>query len=68
LGYNLQKNQLGNMAESVRIFISGQNLLTITGYSGLDPAFVNSNIWSRSMDGGTFPNPYSITFGAQISF
>lgn len=68
LGYNLQKNQLGNMAESVRIFISGQNLLTITGYSGLDPAFVNGNIWSRSMDGGTFPNPYSITFGAQISF
>lgn len=68
LGYNLPKSVLGNVFSNVRLYVNAQNLITFTSYSGLDPEFLNTNIWDRSYDGGAFPNPYGVTFGAQISF
>ncbi|MCD8262380.1 MAG: hypothetical protein LUD15_13625 [Bacteroides sp.] len=68
LGYNLPKSLLKNVFHNIRIYVNGQNLLTFTSYTGLDPEFLNSNIWMRGYDGGAFPNPKGVTFGAQISF
>ncbi len=68
LGYNLPKSILGNAIDNVRFYINAQNLITFTGYKGLDPEFLNANIWERSYDGGFFPNPRAVTFGAQITF
>ncbi|OJV86519.1 MAG: SusC/RagA family TonB-linked outer membrane protein [Bacteroidia bacterium 44-10] len=68
LGYSLPKAILGKTFESVRVYVNAQNLITFTSYKGLDPEFLNTNIWDRSYDGGYFPNPYGVTFGAQISF
>lgn len=68
LGYNFPKKLIGKHIGSLRLFVNGQNLLTFTGYTGLDPEFVNKSIWERSYDGGAYPNPYGVTFGAQISF
>lgn len=68
LGYSLPKSILGKTFESVRVYVNAQNLITFTSYKGLDPEFLNTNIWDRSYDGGYFPNPYGVTFGAQISF
>jgi len=68
LGYNLPKSLLKNVFSGVRVYVNAQNLLTFTSYTGLDPEFLNSNIWSRSYDGAAFPNPKAVTFGAQISF
>lgn len=68
LGYNLPKSMLGSTFSDIRLYVNAQNLITLTSYTGLDPEFLNGNIWDRSYDGGAYPNPYGVTFGAQISF
>jgi TonB-linked SusC/RagA family outer membrane protein len=68
LGYNLPKSVLGNVFSGIRVYVNAQNLITFTSYKGLDAEFLNTNIWDRSYDGASYPNPYGVTFGAQISF
>lgn len=68
LGYNLPKSLLGEVFSGIRVYVNAQNLITFTSYKGLDPEFLNTNIWDRSYDGGSFPNPRGVTFGAQVSF
>lgn len=68
LGYNLPEVLLGSTFEAIRVYVNAQNLITFTSYTGLDPEFLNANIWDRSYDGGAYPNPYGVTFGAQITF
>ena len=68
LGYNLPKSLLGKAFDSARIYVNGQNLFTFTSYTGLDPEFLNTNIWDRTFDGGAFPTPRGVTFGTQLSF
>lgn len=68
IGYNIPKSILKNVFSSARVYVNGQNLLTFTSYSGLDPEFLNGDVWARSFDGGAFPNPMGVTFGAQVSF
>ncbi|RZJ66316.1 MAG: TonB-dependent receptor [Flavobacterium sp.] len=45
---------------NLRIYVSGQNLLTWTNYTGLDPESVNLK------DQGTYPQMTSVMFGARI--
>lgn len=68
LGYTLPKSLIGNTFDYIRIYLNAQNLITFTKYTGLDPEFLNSNIWDRSYDSGNFPNPKGVTFGVQITF
>ncbi|RZF61562.1 SusC/RagA family TonB-linked outer membrane protein [Sphingobacterium corticibacterium] len=68
IGYNLPKSLLGQHIRGARVYVNAQNLVTFTSYRGLDPEFLNTNIWDRSYDGGAFPNPKGFTFGAQLSF
>lgn len=68
IGYNIPQSILKNVFKSARVYVNGQNLLTFTSYSGLDPEFLNGDVWTRGFDGGAFPNPMGVTFGAQISF
>lgn len=44
----------------MRVYASGQNLLTFTDYTGLDP---ESTLYK---DQGTYPQSAAILFGAQI--
>lgn len=69
LGYKLlpQFNErLG--IQNARFFISGQNLLTFTGYSGPDPDVVGSGILDRGFDQGNWPanRIYSIGFNCEF--
>ncbi|HOJ66882.1 MAG TPA: TonB-dependent receptor [Paludibacteraceae bacterium] len=68
IGYTFPKKALNNVLSNFRLFVNAQNLFTITKYRGLDPEFLNSNIWDRGYDSAPFPNPYGITVGTQISF
>jgi len=68
LGYTVPKFKRDNLFDQIRIFANAQNMITFTKYTGLDPEFRNSNIWERGYDPAAFPNPYGITFGAQITF
>lgn len=69
LGYRIPARILNKAKISnVRLYMSIQNLHTFTDYSGYDPevgAF-NNNIRLMNVDAGHYPNPRSITFGANI--
>ncbi|GHT45432.1 SusC/RagA family TonB-linked outer membrane protein [Bacteroidia bacterium] len=69
VGYTFKKNALSRFGiNSLRAYVSGNNLLTLTKYKGLDPDFQNSDIWDRGTDNMAFPNPYSIQCGLQVNF
>jgi len=68
LGYSFPDRILGNAIDDLRLFVNAQNLITFTKYTGLDPEFRNDNIWERGYDYGAFPNPKSVTIGAQLTF
>jgi TonB-dependent starch-binding outer membrane protein SusC len=71
LGYNLPKDIIKKAYFSnVRIYVSGQNLYTFTKYSGYDPELgsFNKGITQMNIDNGHYPNPRSITIGANLEF
>lgn len=71
LSYNLPVNnwRIGRWVSGLRLYVSAQNLLTITGYSGVDPE-VNSygSDTTSGIDFLTYPNSKTISFGANIKF
>ncbi|KOH42781.1 TonB-dependent receptor [Sunxiuqinia dokdonensis] len=75
LGYQVPKFHLRRLGlASARIYVSGQNLLTITGYRGYDPE-VNYNSGGNTnsnrnlgLDYGSYPNAKSYTVGLQVTF
>ena len=56
----------------VRLSLSAQNLFTITGYKGIDPAgasFSANNVdRDNGLDMGAYPNPRTITVGVRMNF
>ncbi|MGK7392035.1 MAG: SusC/RagA family TonB-linked outer membrane protein [Candidatus Cyclobacteriaceae bacterium M2_1C_046] len=69
LGYNLPNSILSNRFQNVRVYVTGQNLLTITGYEGWDPEvntdYLASNI-SLGNDFYSAPQPKTIIFGVKL--
>jgi hypothetical protein len=54
--------------QHARIYISGQNLFTITGYSGIDPELAG-NVKSRGIDNiGIYPHTRLIAVGLELGF
>jgi TonB-linked SusC/RagA family outer membrane protein len=69
LSYNFTGKLLKKVGfTSGQVSISGQNLITITGYNGLDPEFNNANIFERGVDNFSFPNLKMYSAGLQFSF
>lgn len=54
----------------VRFYASTQNLLTITGYKGLDPeiGFQGGNATQAGIDNGTYPSSRYFTVGLNVTF
>jgi len=49
--------------------VSGDNLLLLTGYSGLDPeVHAEAGLASRSIDYLSYPRPRTITAGLRATF
>lgn len=70
LGYDFNLNS--SFLSKARLYMSGQNLLLITGYSGLDPE-VNSDVSGSGVaplgiDYLSYPKAKTITLGANITF
>jgi TonB-linked SusC/RagA family outer membrane protein len=67
LGYNFKLNT--KWARSARIYASGQNLATITGYSGNDPDFVQDTGLGPGIDSrGAYPSTRSFLIGLNVGF
>ncbi len=71
LGYNVPPMKLKDkrLFQAIRFYVSLQNYLTLTKYSGLDPE-VNSKGGdiNSGIDHFTYPNNKTISFGANITF
>lgn len=72
LGYTLPKKLYESIGlKMVRLYISADNLLTITNYSGFDPevglAF-NGDPFGNGVDLGNYPQAQTIIFGTNIKF
>jgi hypothetical protein len=85
LGYTLPKSVLGlagNAFATFRVYVTAQNLLTITDYKGYDPEIsaqgqdprkgnapdAKTFLFARGIDGGQVPQPRSFLFGVQVGF
>ncbi|SMO41779.1 TonB-linked outer membrane protein, SusC/RagA family [Saccharicrinis carchari] len=70
LGYTF-RNLLPSMS-GLRVYFSGQNLLTFTGYSGLDPEIgassSNAPSLTQGIDYGTYPQARVFSIGASLTF
>lgn len=53
----------------VRVYATGENLFTITGYSGVDPEVNTSGLGSPGIDRFNFyPRPRTFSFGLNVAF
>lgn len=53
-----------------RLYVTGQNLFTITGYSGMDPeiGYGNDASWVSGIDLGFYPSPRTFLVGLNLTF
>ncbi|MGB3006057.1 MAG: TonB-dependent receptor [Chitinophagaceae bacterium] len=66
LGYTLKHKYLNKIgATSLRFYLTGENLLTLTNYTGYDPE-VGGGVFG--IDKGYYPQARSFIFGAQLQF
>lgn len=69
LGYNFKNKFLG--LTSLKLYATGQNLVTWTNYSGFDPevnAFSSNTGTSLGIDYGTYPQVRTFIFGLKAGF
>ncbi len=81
IGYSLPQSALASLANGAftkfRVYATGQNLFTITNYSGYDPEIGGSSTVTPGqqsaaagvgIDRGVYPQPRSFIFGVQLAF
>lgn len=69
LSYSLPARKIRNV-NSLRVFVSGVNLITITEYRGYDPevdSFTNDST-RIAIDNNSYPALRSVTFGVNVGF
>jgi TonB-linked SusC/RagA family outer membrane protein len=69
LGYQLPESLLQG-ARSARVYVTGQNLFTLTDYTGFDPEVnsLNGSPSARGLDVGAYPRARVWNFGVSITF
>lgn len=76
IGYTLPAALMKKiLIDKLRFYVSGENLFTITGYSGIDPEFSrkstsdpNSEALNAGIDNMVYPFTRSFVFGMQLTF
>ena len=69
LGYSFNDALLNKLGMSgLRIYATGQNLFTITDYSGLDPDVQGNGILERGVDAGNWPSSRIFSLGLNVEF
>jgi len=63
-GVTLPENRIGNF----RFYLSGQNLLTLTKYRGLDPEFIGGDVFTPGIDPRGYPVVRTLSIGIDLTF
>ena len=68
IGFNIPLKNV-KFFQKAKVYVNGQNLLTVTKYRGYDPDFSNNDgLFSRGYDSGSFPNPRTFAMGLEVAF
>lgn len=69
LGYTLPEKMLSKIfLSNARFFISAQNILTLTRYSGFDPEVSGVESKAAGVDRGSYPMTRTVSFGLDLRF
>lgn len=70
LGYTIPTSLTSRVPSlgSVRVYVTGTNLLTFTKYSGFDPETPGTGFYSRGVDNNSYPNVRTVVGGVQVNF
>lgn len=74
IGYTLPSDKIAKLTNNVltkaRIYVTSQNLLTFTKYSGYDPEIAsrNNNLLTNGVDYGMYPQARTLTIGLNLGF
>ncbi|MBP5337274.1 MAG: TonB-dependent receptor [Bacteroidales bacterium] len=70
LGYDFRRLINMKYISKARLYVSAQNLLTITGYSGMDPEMGKGtdDDWASGIDVGFYPSSRIFLIGVNIQF
>ena len=76
LGYNVPRS-MSRWLSAARVYLQVENVFTITGYDGLDPALPPANVFGsagdvrdqyRGVDRGSYPSSRTFTIGLSTTF
>jgi TonB-dependent starch-binding outer membrane protein SusC len=68
-GYTFSKELIKKLLlDNARIYVSVENVGTLTGYKYGDPEVGNSSVLQTGFDGGRYPYPRTFTAGVQLHF
>lgn len=68
-GYTLSDGVIGKIGmESLRIYVVGTNLFTITGYDGIDPEIISYDNLTLGVDNDIYPVSRIYTIGVNFKF
>jgi TonB-linked SusC/RagA family outer membrane protein len=68
-GYTFSKKLLSKIkVETFRIYVSANNLFTLTRYQGFDPDIGSSGVLSSGVDYGLYPQAKTFMGGLQLTF
>lgn len=68
VGYTFDLSRCNKVIRSIRVFCTGMNLLTISGYSGLDPEVAIVGLTPGVDPVNKYPNLRSFVVGASFNF
>jgi len=69
LGYTLPKEILSKYKfQKLRVFVTAQNLATITGYSGFTPEIVSDKTLNAGVESKIYPTTRTFAFGVNVGF
>jgi TonB-linked SusC/RagA family outer membrane protein len=69
VGYTLPSSLSNKVSiQKLRIYISGENLLTLTKYDGFEPEIASGGYTTIGIDRGIYPQARTISLGANITF
>ena len=69
LGYDFCNRLIkSDVISQLRLYVSVQNLMTLTRYSGLDPEIGSSNATLNGIDQGFYPQARVWTVGLNLKF
>lgn len=70
LGYDFKKIFKKMPLQQIRLYLTGQNLATITKYKGLDPevGYGGNSTWASGIDLGFYPSPRVFMIGVSLKY